>query len=44
VLVVFALQTAPTTADPLIQNERIILAILGALLGLSGVVLWADTR
>jgi len=41
VLIVFALQTAHTTADPLIQNERIILAILGALLGLSGVVIWA---
>jgi len=41
VLIVFALQTAHTTADPLVQNERIILAVLGALLGLSGVVIWA---
>jgi hypothetical protein len=41
VLIVFALQTAHTTSDPLIQNERIILAVLGALLGLSGVVIWA---
>ena len=41
VLIVFALQSAHTTADPLVQNERIILAIFGALLGLSGVVVWA---
>jgi len=41
VLIVFALQTAHTTSDRLIQNERIILAVLGALLGLSGVVIWA---
>jgi hypothetical protein len=41
VLIVFALQSAHTTADPLVQNERIILAVLGALLGLSGVVIWA---
>jgi hypothetical protein len=41
VLIVFALQTAHTTADPLVQNERIILAIFGALVGLSGVVIWA---
>ncbi|HWS46499.1 MAG TPA: hypothetical protein VN636_11610 [Acidimicrobiia bacterium] len=41
VLIVFALQSAHTTADPLVQNERIILAIFGALIGLSGVVVWA---
>jgi len=41
VLIVGALQSAHTTADPLVQNERIILAMLGALLGLSGIVLWA---
>jgi hypothetical protein len=41
VLIIGALQTAHTTADPLVQNERIILAILGALLGLAGVVMWA---
>jgi hypothetical protein len=41
VLILFALQTAHTTADPLVQNERIILAIFAALLGLSGVVMWA---
>jgi hypothetical protein len=41
VLTVFALQSAHTTADQLVQNERIILAVLGALLGLSGVVVWA---
>jgi hypothetical protein len=41
VLVVFALQSAHTTSDQLVQNERIILAILGALFGLSGVVIWA---
>src|SRR4026209_1889526 len=40
-LIVFSLQTAHTTADPLVQNERIILSVLGALLGLSGVVIWA---
>jgi len=41
VLIIVALQSAHTTADPLVQNERIILAIFGALLGLSGVVVWA---
>jgi hypothetical protein len=41
VLIVGALQSAHTTADPLVQNERIILAILGALIGLTGVVMWA---
>ena len=39
--IVFAMQTGHTATDPLVQNERIILAILGALLGLSGVVIWA---
>ena len=41
VLTVFALQSAHTTADQLVQNERIILAIFGALLGLAGIVMWA---
>ena len=41
VLIVFALQTAHTTSDPLVQNERIILAVFGAMLGVSGVVIWA---
>jgi hypothetical protein len=41
VLVVFAMQSAHTTSDPLVQNERIILAILGALVGLAGIVVWA---
>jgi hypothetical protein len=41
VLVVVALQSAHTTADPLVQNERIILSVLGALIGLAGVMVWA---
>ena len=41
VVIVVALQSAHTTSDPLVQNERIILAIFGALIGLSGVVVWA---
>jgi hypothetical protein len=41
VLIVFSLQTAHTTADPLVQGERTILALLGALVGLAGVVVWA---
>jgi len=41
VLIVSALQSAHTTSDQLVQNERIILAIFGALLGLAGIVMWA---
>jgi cytochrome c biogenesis protein CcdA len=41
VIVIVALQSAHTTADPLVQNERIILAALGTLIGLAGVIVWA---
>ena len=41
VTVFYALQSAHTSAEVTVQNEKIIIAIAGALLGISGVVIWA---
>ena len=41
IAVLYALQGAHTSADVTVQNEKIIIAILGAFLGISGVVIWA---
>ncbi len=39
--VIFALQSAHTSSDVTVQNEKIIMAIGAAMLGLAGVVIWA---
>ncbi len=39
--VIVALQSAHESADVLVQNEKIILAILCAVLSLAGVIIWA---
>lgn len=41
VLCIVALQQASLTSDPLESNEKIILALLGVVLGLGGIVVWA---
>ena len=41
VVIIFALQSAHTATDVLVQNERIILAVLGAIIGIIGIVMWA---
>lgn len=39
--VIVALQSAHESADVLVQNEKIILAILSGVLSVSGVIIWA---